>query len=226
MSSYNVERSIKNVYMFQKDHDALIDFVLGQDPVRQGTGDLFGLWTTDGEPVIHIVCGQHLCTDRGSNFDATAREVRPLSHIGNWRCYDPSEVRQMDSNQLDHRRCNHNTRNTFLRLAICIKSGRQVILSPRLFHCQKHRDREIKSETVQLEQLAAESPFKNIKGINEIALNNRLDECLDNPVQMESSSSQVTKRGSPSNSLKQQFHTSVSKASSKNRLIWRRSSPV
>lgn len=110
MGSYNVERSIKNVYMFRKDHDALIDFVLGQDPVRQGTGDLFGLWTTDGEPVIHIVCGQHLCTERGSNFDATAREVRPLSHVGNWRYYDPSEVRQMDSNQLDRPRCNHYTR--------------------------------------------------------------------------------------------------------------------
>lgn len=218
MGSYNVERSIKNVYMFRKDHDALIDFVLGQDPVRQGTGDLFGLWTTDGEPVIHIVCGQHLCTERGSNFDATAREVRPLSHVGNWRYYDPSEVRQMDSNQLDRPRCNHYTRKTFLHLAICIRSRRQVILSPRLFRYQKHRDREIKSETVPLELLAAESPFKNIKGINEIALNNRLDECLDNPVQIQSSSSQVSKRGSPSNSPKQQLHTSVSKASSKKQI--------
>lgn len=215
MGTYNAKGSVKNVYMFRKDRDALIHFVLSQDPVRRGTGDLFGLWTTDGEPVIHIVCGQHLCTERGSNFDATAREVLPLSHIGNWRYYDPSEVRQMDSNQLDHLRCNHNTRETFLRLAICISPRRQVILSPRLFRYQKNRDREIKSETGELKQLAAESPFKNIKGISKIALNSRSDECLDNAVQMESSSSQVSKRGSPSNSPKQLLHTSVSKALSK-----------
>ena len=212
MGTYNVEGSVKNVYMFQKDHDALIHFVLGQDPVPEGTGDLFGLWTTDGEPVIHMVCGQHLCTEGGSNFDATAREVRPLSHIGNWRCYDPSEARQMDSNPFDHPRCNQVRR--FLRLEICIGPRRQVTLSPRLFRYQKSRDREIKCEIGKLQQLAAENPFKNIKRINKIAaLNSRLDECLDNTEQTEWSSSQVSK-GSPSNYPKQQLHPSVSKPSS------------
>ena len=213
MGTYNVEGSVKNVYMFRRDHYALIEFILGQDPVRQGTGDLFGLWTTNGEPVIHIVCGQHLCKDRDSNFDDIAREARPLSHIGNWRYCDPSaEVHQMASNQLHHPRSNYNSRERFLRLEICINSTGQVILSPRLFRYQKHRDGEIKSETGTLRQLAAESPFKKIKGIKKIALNSRLDECLDNAVQMESSSSQVSKGGSPLNSPKQQLHTSASKA--------------
>ena len=215
MGTYNVEGSVKNVYMFQRDHEALIEFILGQDPVRQGTGDLFGLWTTNGEPVIHIVCGQYLCKERDSNFDDTAREVRPLSHIGNWRCCDPSEVHQMGSNQLHHPRCNQDTTERFLRLEISINSKKQVTLSPRLFRYQKHRDREIKSETGKLKKLAAESPFKDIKGIKKIALNSRLDECLDNAVQMESCSSQVSKGGSPLNSPKQQLHTYASKALSK-----------
>ena len=211
MGTFNVEGSVKNVYMFRKDHDALRNFILGQDPARQGTGDLFGLWTTSGEPVIHIVCAQHLCKERGLNFDDSAREVRPLSHIGNWRCCDPSEVHQMDSNQLHQPRCNHDTRKRFLRLEICINSRGQVILSPRLLRYQKHRDKEILSATGKLEQLAVESPFKNIKGISKIALNSRLDESPNNAVQMESSSYQVPHSNSP----KQQLHTFVRKALSK-----------
>ncbi|XP_020617616.1 uncharacterized protein LOC110055566 [Orbicella faveolata] len=211
MGTYNVQGSRKNVYMFRKDRDALIDFALRHDSVRQATGDLFGLWTTDEEPVIHIVCGQRLCTERGSNFDDTAQEVRPLCHIGNWR-YDPSEVHQTDSNQLDQPRCNHETRRRFVRLAICIKSQTQVIVSPRLFRFQKHGDN--KGEQCNLELLTAERPFKNIEGIKELALNSRIDECLDEENQMEWTSSVVSK-SSPSTARKQQRHTSVSKALSR-----------
>ena len=212
MGTYNVEGSRKKIYIFQKDHDALIDFVLDQDTVRQSTGDLFGLWTTDGEAVIHIVCAQRLCTERGSNFDDTALEVRPLSHIGNWRCYDPSELDQTESNQLDHTRCNHETRKRFLGLAICIKSQTQVILTPRLLRFQKHRD--LKGEECNLELLAAESPFKDIEGIRKIILNSRLHECLDEKDQMEWTSSQVSKRSS-STAPKQWSHTSVGRALSR-----------
>ena len=208
MGAYNVEGSRKNVYIFGKDRDALIDFALREGSARRATGDLFGLWTTDEEPVIHIVCGQRLCTKKGSNFDDTAREVRPLSHIGNWRWYDPSEAHQTCSNQLDQPRCDHETRRRFLRLAISINSQRQVVLSPRLFRFLKHRGN--KGEECNLEPLAAESPFKNIKEIKKIALNSRLDECLDEEDQMEWTSSQVSK-SSPSTTLKQQRHTSVSK---------------
>lgn len=208
MGTYHIEGSSKNVYIFRRDRDALINFVVGH-PERQARGNLFGLWTTDRELVIHIVCGKRLCTERDSNFADIAREVRPLCHIGNWR-YDPSEVHQTDAHQLDNPRCIHETRGTFLGLAICIKST-QVILSASLSRFQKHR--KTKVETCNLELLAAESPFKNIQGIKGIALNSRLDECLDEVDQMEWSS-QVSK-GSPSNSPKHHGHTSVRQALSR-----------
>lgn len=49
-----------NVYMFEKDHEAIKDLVRslpGGETVASG-GDLFGLWTDDGEPVVHLVTGQ------------------------------------------------------------------------------------------------------------------------------------------------------------------------
>jgi len=211
MGTYNVEGSSKNIYIFRKDHDALIDFVRGH-PQRQATGDLFGLWTTDGEPVIHIVCRQRLCTERGSNFDDITRKVRPLSHIGNWRCYD-QEAHQTDPHQLGKTRCSHETRGKFLGLAICISSQTQVIMSPCLFRFQKHSSSATDVEKCNFELLEAESPFKNIEKIKEIALNSRLDDCLDEG-QVAESPSQVSKSSS-SNAPKHQDHTSARKALSR-----------
>ena len=209
MGTHNAAGSRKNCYIFHKDSDALKNFVLSQNPMREATGDLFGLWTTDGEPVIHIVCGQRLCTERGSNFDDTVRKVRPLSHIGNWRCYD-QEVDQTDPCQLEKTRCDHETKGTFLSLAICIRPQTSVIMSLCVFRFQKHRLQS--TEKCNLELLEGESPFKNIEGTKEIALNNRLDN-----YQMERSASKVSK-DPPSNAPKQQGHTSVRKALSRKQI--------
>ena len=205
MGTHNAAASRKNCYIFHKDSDALTNFVLSQNPMREATGDLFGLWTTDGEPVIHIVCGQRLCTERRSNFDDTVRKVRPLSHIGNWRCYD-QEVDQ--THHSGNTRCDHETKGTFLGLAICIKRPQtSVIMSPCLFPFQKPSFTA--AEKCNLELLEGESPFKNIEGTKEIALNTRLD-----IYQMERSASKVSKDAS-SNAPKQQVHTSVRKALSR-----------
>lgn len=48
-----------NVYMFEEDQEAIKDLVLslpGGETVV--IGDLFGLWTDDEEPVVHLVTGQ------------------------------------------------------------------------------------------------------------------------------------------------------------------------
>ena len=213
MGTYNVERSRKNVYIFRNDRQALIDFALRQDSGRQATGDLFGLWTTNGEPVIHIVCPQHLCTERGSNFDDTIQKYRPLSHIGNWRCYD-SEAHQMDPHQPGKTRCSHETKGTFLGLAIGIKSQTKLIMSPCLFRFQKQSSRAIHVEKCNMELLEAENPFKSIERIKEIALNSRLDDCLDGDQMDERKWPRVSK-GSPSNTPKHQGHTSAPKALSR-----------
>ena len=205
MGTYNVERSRKNVYIFRKDRDALIDFALRQDSVPQTTGNLFGLWTTDGEAVIHIVCRQHLCTERGTN-----QKDRPLSHIGNWRCCDP-EAHQTDPHQLGKTRCSHETKGKFLGLAIFINSQTQVIMSPCLFRFQKHSSPAIHVEKCNLELLEAENPFKNIERIREIALN----DCLDEDQMAERIWSPQVSKDSPSNTPKHQGHTSARKALSR-----------
>ncbi|KAL9972640.1 hypothetical protein ACROYT_G018987 [Oculina patagonica] len=92
----DAQRLRKSVYIFLKDYEALSEHVLG-DPDRIAGGDLFGLWTSAGEPVIHVICGQHLCKERGSNPSDIAEKDFPLSHIGNWRYYDSSELLQADS---------------------------------------------------------------------------------------------------------------------------------
>lgn len=210
MGTHNAEGSRKNVYIFRRDYDALRDFVLGQNgQMGEATGDLFGLWTTDGEPVIHIVCGQRLCTVRSSNFDETVRKARPLSHIGNWRFYD-QEVDK--THQPGNTRCDHETKGTFLGLAVYRQPQTpDVIMSLCLFRF-RHGFQTTDVEKCNLELLEAESPFKNIEGTKEIALNSRLDN-----YQMEWSTSKVLK-DTPSDAPKQQGHTSGRKALSRKKI--------
>ena len=49
------------VYLFEEDYEMMKELVLRYPNVETG-GDLFGLWTNDGEPVLHIVTGQGIET--------------------------------------------------------------------------------------------------------------------------------------------------------------------
>ena len=48
---------LPKVYLFKKDHD-MIQELVRCCPTEETGGDLFGLWTNDGEPVVHIVTAQ------------------------------------------------------------------------------------------------------------------------------------------------------------------------
>ncbi len=210
----DAQRLRKSVYIFRKDYEALLEHVLG-DPVRNTEGDLFGLWTSAGEPVIHVICGQRLCKERGSNPSDIAEKDFPLSHIGNWSYYVYSELIQADSLQMDYSRCSvecsHETRGRYLRLPISIANYTQKVTpSPCLYNYQRHKSSR-KVENCNLKVLEDESPFENVKGIEGISLKSRLKKSFDTAEQMELCFSRVSK-GSPSDSPKHQSYTSAGEA--------------
>ena len=182
----------------------MIELVLG-NPEQQASGNLFGLWTTDGKPVIHIISGRHgSCTERDPDLADISGKDCPLSHIGNWRFSDSFELFQPDSRQIEHSRCCHEIGGTFLLLTIGItKSTHEVKLSCLITY-QKHSSSPMNFEKCNVKLLETESPFKNVK---EIALSNsRLHKYFDTGEKMEWSPSQVS-RAFPSNSLNYQSHT-------------------
>lgn len=50
--------SKEKLYIFQREHAAIKNLILSNSE-REASGILFGLWTNDGEPVIHIVSLEH-----------------------------------------------------------------------------------------------------------------------------------------------------------------------
>ena len=47
---------LPKVYLFKNDHDMIEEFGRCR-PAEETGGDLFGLWTSEDEPVLHIVTG-------------------------------------------------------------------------------------------------------------------------------------------------------------------------
>ena len=198
---------IRNVYIFQKDYEAMIKFLCDEANAR---GHLFGLWTTEGEPVIHFISGQRsLCREKGSNPTDISRKDCPLSHIGNWRYYDYSASFETSSSQADYPRCSHE-RERFLELRLNKTALHDILtVTAILFGFLKHGALTLRRETYacHLVFLPAESPFKLVKGTNEIAIRSRLDGSFDTAEQMEWSSSHYCSQDYPSNSPKLQSHT-------------------
>ncbi|KAJ7393006.1 hypothetical protein OS493_008254 [Desmophyllum pertusum] len=161
-------------------------------PERETRGNLFGLWTTDGEPVVHIICGQSYCKERDSDLAGIAWKDFPLCHIGNWRYDDSSELLGRGSRYADYPRCSHETRGRFLDLTVSIVKSKYRVTA-YLSGLQERSSPVIG----KVEILPAESPFKNVKAIKEMAA-------------MEWPPSQVSSKGYPS--LKQQSHASPGKA--------------
>jgi len=92
-------KQLPKVYLFKKDYD-MIEELVRRRPTEETGGDLYGLWTNDNEPVLHLVTGRGrdaqsmlLNFSSKSHDSVTAkynelhnfiREKYHLSFIGRW----------------------------------------------------------------------------------------------------------------------------------------------
>ena len=163
-----------NVYMFEKDIEMVQKLVLRYPDVETG-GDLFGLWTTEGDAVLHIVLGPgRNCsrTDVSFNQDIPylqrngelLTENYMLGHIGEWhshhqlRLFKPS---QGDSSTV----IRHFPRGAvygFLLIIANIVAPDKVKLSPYLYTENSTFSYSRKGEVVPLQ---AQNVFKELRDI-------------------------------------------------------------
>ena len=141
------KRDNKKTFIFEEDYHKLVL------RITQGEqGNLFGLWTTDGEPVIHIVCPptcaiepDHSRTVTDHEDDILSKQL-PLTHIGNWKYNDV----------LSLKRCPHQfkPRAKFLDVTV-FKSKLSVLEDGKRRH---------------VEVISGRSPFANVTGFKTIAM--------------------------------------------------------
>ena len=100
------DKTNPRVYLFKDDCDMILELVRRR-PTRSTGGDLFGLWTNDREPVLHIVTGQGRETvsspqevfssnnasndSRIKDLGARLRDKYRLSYLGKWQYMPRSE---------------------------------------------------------------------------------------------------------------------------------------
>ena len=97
------DKTNPRVYLFKDDCDMILELVRCR-PTRSTGGDLFGLWTNDREPVLHIVTGQGRETvsslfssnnasddSRIKDLGARLRDKFRLSYLGKWQYMPRSE---------------------------------------------------------------------------------------------------------------------------------------
>ena len=155
---------LHRAFIFEKEFKVLLFKAEQED-----RGALYGLWTTDGEPVIHIIGGRNSCSridKRSSNLPDIVSNGFPLVHIGNWRSSDTSTpLNQKKLQQIDDLRCNHETNSSDKFLDVIIW-GTTLQVS-------------IKGRKMELETLTAfESPFSRLERTTRISIDESQKEDL------------------------------------------------
>ena len=136
--------SKEKLYIFQRE-DVFIKSLILSNTEQEASGNLFGLWTTDGEPVIHIVSIEHSCE---------VEKDPSLSHIGNWYYGHSSKYFRSGRSQKDVANCSHRTEGRFLQMKIIIdRSGQEVTLQPYIVNLQRGRPRGLDVEVLKTENL-------------------------------------------------------------------------
>lgn len=152
------------VYLFEEDQKMMEDLVLRCPDIETG-GDLFGLWTTEGDVVLHIVLGPGQCCKR---TDVSFYQDIPylkrngellthnymLCHIGEWHSHHqlrlcrPSEG---DSSTVIRNYPSQDTCGFLLIIAnILSLAQRQVTLSPFLYTANSRFSFDLKGTIVPL----------------------------------------------------------------------------
>ena len=155
------------VYMFKNDYNAMCAEVFTHPHIETG-GNLFGLWTTSGSAVIHVVLGpgQH-CKRTSASFhqdleymERVGRFVNNnymLCHIGEWHSHHNLSLNKPSAG--DESTIRHNFphgMSKFLVIIANIKNRDTVVLSPYFF--THGGERYEKAECVVL---GSDSPFSN-----------------------------------------------------------------
>ena len=93
------QKQVPKVYLFQKDYDMIEELLRDDRATEETGGDLFGLWTTKGEPVLHIITGQGKETQQTNakfeRLEALLHRKFHLSYIGQWQYKRRSEQKEM-----------------------------------------------------------------------------------------------------------------------------------
>ena len=141
--------SKEKLYIFQREHAAIKKLILFNSE-REASGILFGLWTNDGEPVIHIVSLEH---------SSEVKKNPSLSHIGNWYYDQFSKHFSSGWRQRDVANCSHSSKGRFLQMKVIIdRLGREVTLQPYIVDLQRGRS----MRALGVEFLKTESPYRTI----------------------------------------------------------------
>ena len=161
-----------NVHLFEHDDNRMKELVL-RHPAKETGGNLFGLWTDNGEPVLHIVLGPAIgCTRTEVSFyqsipylervgGIVTRDYQ-LCHIGEWHSHHRlrlSEPSSGDSSTII-RNFPRGTCGFLLIIANIQPSPGTVTLSPYLY-----REGERHYERCKINLLRGESPFARLDPI-------------------------------------------------------------
>lgn len=146
-------------YIFQEDRDILVHKL-----TQEREGNLFGLWTSDGEAVIHVICGPNRCPLPESNALGILGKRVSLEHIGNWRySHVSSPLYQRRSGQLDPSWCSHKHKETFFDLVVSNSAPSFTVLS-----------KDGKKSKIKI--LSDSSPFKDVQVFKAIAIKGKEDD--------------------------------------------------
>ena len=156
------------VHMFEEDLNRMAYLVL-LHPAKETGGNLFGLWTSDGEPVLHVVLGPAIgCTRTEVSFYQSIPYLErvgglltkdyQLCHIGEWHSHHRlrlSEPSSGDSSTVI-RNYPRGTCGFLLIIANILQNG-QVTLSPYLY-----KEGQRNYEKGEINKLPGQSPFRKV----------------------------------------------------------------
>lgn len=171
-----------NVHLFENDNNRMKELVL-RHPAKETGGNLFGLWTDSGEPVLHVVLGPAIgCTRTEVSFYQSIPYLErvggivtkdyQLCHIGEWHSHHRlrlSEPSSGDSSTII-RNFPRGTCGFLLIIANIQPSSGTVTLSPYLY-----REGERHHERCKINLLRGQSPFARL-----VPISNHMQQGEDN----------------------------------------------
>ena len=139
--------------LFRSDYDILIGKL-----TQERLGNLFGLWTTDGEAVIHVISGPNCCPQTGSSSMDIVGKLFPLAHMGDWHYNDYlSTLSQTGAGSHDTRVCPHKYKDKFLNV---------IVSSSEPFFSVRSRD----GKNRKIKVLENRSPFREAKAFRKMVI--------------------------------------------------------
>lgn len=160
---------LPKVYLFKKDYDMIEELVRCR-PTEDTGGDLYGLWTSDGEPVLFVVTGQGReaqrmlpeSSSKTKKLRAVLRKKGRLSLIGQWQFKRLAEQKEPAIIAAANQECLHQIKDFLLILVDHDDSTKQIQLSPYLLSGSSVRTKG------KYETLPGESVYSKEEDIKEI----------------------------------------------------------